>query len=356
MFAILDVTRIGVAGGSFVAGIVLGYLVYRLVSARLRRNESLTRWGGAGFVIAAVRDIAMVWFAIGGLYAAVSVLQLAPETRRSVGRGLLVLVVLSATIVAARVTSDAIKLYALRTSGVVQASSIFITVGRLVIYIVGFLILLQMLGISITPILTALGVGGLAVALALQDTLANLFAGVHLLASRKIRIGDYVKLDSSEEGYVTDINWRNTSIRQLPNNMIIVPNAKMASAIVTNFWQPQNEMSILIDVGVDYSSDLDHVEAVTKEVITEVMRTVPGGVADFDPVVRFNRFAEWSINFTAILRAQEYADQFLIKHEFVKRLRARYQAEGINIPFPVVRVLPDEEDLEEELERLGERG
>jgi small-conductance mechanosensitive channel len=256
--------------------------------------------------------------------------------------------------VAARVTSDAIKLYALRTSGVVQASSIFITIGRLVIYIIGFLILLQMLGISITPILTALGVGGLAVALALQDTLANLFAGVHLLASRKIRIGDYVKLDSGEEGYVTDINWRNTSIRQIPNNMIIVPNARMASAIVTNFYRPQNEMSLLIDVGVDYASDLDRVEAVTKEVIVDVMRTVPGGVVDFEPVVRFNKFGDWAINFTAVLRAQEYADQYLIKHEFVKRLRARFEKEGIVIPFPVVRVMPDAAQLEEELERLGE--
>ena len=351
----LDVTRAGAAGGCVLAGVVLGYLVYRLVSARLRRIESLTRWGGSDFMIAAVRDIAMVWFAMAGLYAGVAILQLTPEARHSVGRGLLVLVVLSATIVAARVASDAIKLYALRTSGVVQTSSIFITVGRLVIYIVGFLILLQMLGISITPILTALGVGGLAVALALQDTLANLFAGVHLLASRKIRIGDYVKLDSAEEGYVTDINWRNTSIRQIPNNMIIVPNAKMASAIVTNFYRPQNEMSVLVDVGVDYASDLERVEAVTKEVIEDVMRTVPGGVVDHQPVVRFNKFGEWAINFTAILRAREYADQYLIKHEFVKRLRARFQAEGIQIPFPVVRVLPEEEELEEELERLERR-
>ncbi|HEV2685806.1 MAG TPA: mechanosensitive ion channel family protein, partial [Actinomycetota bacterium] len=163
-------------------GIILGYLVYRLVSARVRRSESLTRSGGVGFTIAAVRDVAIVWFTIGGAYAAISILPLTGEARHGVGRGLLVLVILSATIIAARVVSDAVKVYALRTSGVMQASSIFITVGRLLIYIVGSLILLQTFGVSIAPILTALGVGGLAVALALQDTLANLFAGVHLLA------------------------------------------------------------------------------------------------------------------------------------------------------------------------------
>jgi small-conductance mechanosensitive channel len=349
----LDLPRSGAAAGFFVAGIVLGYLIYRVVSARVRRSETLTRSGGVGFTITAVRDVAIAWFTIGGAYAGISFLRLTPEAHRAVGRGLLVLVILSATIIGARVVSDAVKVYALRTTGVMQASSIFITVGRLIIYLVGFLILLQTFGISITPILTALGVGGLAVALALQDTLANLFAGVHLLASRKIRIGDYVALETAQEGYVVDINWRNTSIRQLSGNMTIVPNAKMASAIVTNFYRPQNELSVPVAVSVDYASDLDQVEAVTKDVIRDVMRTVPGGVPDFEPLVRFNTFGGWSIGFTAILRAREFADQYLIKHEFVKRLLARYEEEGIRVPFPLIRVSNDEQ-LDEEFRRLGD--
>ena len=192
-----------------------GHLILRIVcrSCLTQSRKSLTRSGGVGFTVAAVRDVAIAWFTLGGLYLAISFLPLSAELHHNVGRGLLVLVILSATVIAARVASDAIKVYALRTTGVMQASSIFITVGRLLIYIVGFLILLQTFGISIAPILTALGVGGLAVALALQDTLANLFAGVHLLASRKIKIGDYVALESGQEGYVVDINWRNTSIR-----------------------------------------------------------------------------------------------------------------------------------------------
>ena len=349
----LDLPRVGAAVGCFFGGMILGYLVYRLVSVRIRRSESLTRSGGVGFTVAAVRDVAIAWFTIGGAYLAISLLPLKPEARHGLGRGLLVLVIMSATIIAARVASDAIKVYALRTSGVMQASSIFITVGRLIIYIVGFLILLQTFGISIAPILTALGVGGLAVALALQDTLANLFAGVHLLASRKIRMGDYVGLETGQEGYVVDINWRNTSIRQLSGNMIIVPNAKMASAIVINFYRPQNEMSVLVPVTVDYASNLDQVEAVTKEVIADVMRTVPGGVPDYEPVIRFNTFGEWSIGFTAILRAREVADQFLIKHEFMKRLLVRYEEEGIRIPFPLVRISNDEQ-IDEEFRALGD--
>src|SRR6266567_8396435 len=135
MLANLDVTRVGAAGGSFVGGLLLGYAVYKLVSSRLRRNETLTLWGGTDFVIAAVRDVAMAWFAIGGLYGAVALLSLSPNIRRPVGKAFLALVIFSAMVVGARVTADAIRLYALRTGGVMQASSIFITVGRLIIYI-----------------------------------------------------------------------------------------------------------------------------------------------------------------------------------------------------------------------------
>jgi small-conductance mechanosensitive channel len=85
---------------------------------------------------------------------------------------------------------------------------------------------------------------------------------------------------------------------------------------------------------VSYDSDLGHVERVTIEVGREVLREVPGGVAEFQPFIRYNAFAESSIQFTVILRAREVVDQYLLRHEFIKRLHARYRAEGIEIPFP----------------------
>jgi small-conductance mechanosensitive channel len=200
---------------------------------------------------------------------------------------------------------------------------------------VGILVILQTLGISITPIITALGVGGLAVALALQDTLANLFAGIHILVSRQMRPGDYVKLASGEEGYVVDVTWRQTTIRQLPNNIIIVPNAQIASTITTNYHLPEEELSVLVQVGVDYDSDLDHVERVTIDVAREVLRDVEGGVVSFEPFIRYHTFNDSSIDFSVILRAKEFVNQYLLKHEFVKRLHKRYQDEGIVIPFPI---------------------
>jgi small-conductance mechanosensitive channel len=206
---------------------------------------------------------------------------------------------------------------------------------RILILIIGALIILQGLGISITPLITALGVGGLAVALALQPTLSNFFAGLQVIISKQVEVGDYVELDSGQRGYVTDISWRNTTIRELPNNHIVVPNAKLADAIVTNFNQPQKEMSVIVDVGVSYDSDLDRVEQVTLDVARGVLKDIEGGQEKFEPFIRYHTFGDSSINFSVYLRVHEFVNQYLVKHEFVKALHKRYNQENINIPFPI---------------------
>ena len=152
-----------------------------------------------------------------------------------------------------------------------------------------------------------------------------------------------MKLDSGEEGYVADITWRNTIIRALPNNMIIVPNSKIASTIVTNYYQPEQETAVLIQVGVSYDSDLKKVEKVTIEVGAEIMKEVEGGVPEFEPFIRYHTFDDFSINFTVILRTKEYVGNYLIKHEFIKRLHERYDKEGIVIPFPIRTVYMPED-------------
>ncbi|MCA9381083.1 mechanosensitive ion channel, partial [Candidatus Dojkabacteria bacterium] len=178
------------------------------------------------------------------------------------------------------------------------------------------------------------GVGGLAVALALQDTLTNLFAGFYIIAARKIKPGDYIELESGQEGFVEDVSWRNTTIRTLQNYIIIVPNATLANVILTNYQLPVSDLAILMNVGVSYDSDLELVEKVTVEVAKEVMVEVAGAVPEFDPFIRYNDFAASSINFTVIMRGKQYTDRYLINHEFVKRLHKRYAKEGVEFPFP----------------------
>ncbi|MBU1146722.1 MAG: mechanosensitive ion channel family protein [Candidatus Omnitrophica bacterium] len=222
------------------------------------------------------------------------------------------------------------KVDILKTSGGVVRGFV-----RIIVMALGVLILMDSFGVSITPILASLGIGSLAVALALQPTLENLFAGIQIVIDKPIKIGQFIKLDSGEEGYVEKIGWRTTWVRMLPNNVVVIPNKVLVSSKILNYYYPQTEMAVLVQVGVHYESDLKHVEKVTCEVGKDVMKTVQGGVPEFDPFIRYHTFADFSINFTVILRAKEFVDNYLIKHEFIKRLHERYAKEGINIPYPI---------------------
>ena len=211
--------------------------------------------------------------------------------------------------------------------------------------------ILNALGVSITPLLTTLGIGGLAVALALQDTLSNFFSGFYTTMAKNIRVGDFIKLESGEEGYVLDIGWRATKIKLLGNNIVLIPNNKLAQSVVRNYYLPDMELSVLVEVGVHYNSDLELVEKVTLEVAREIQQTVDGAVKNFEPLVRYNAFDSSSINFNVIMRAGEVLKSYLIKHEFIKKLHQRYKDTGIVIPYPIrainldqekSRILPDE--------------
>lgn len=314
---------------------VIGFFVEKYVLRYFHKLAERTPWEGDEIIVASLRRVILLWFILGGIASAVHNIGLSSSNILLIHKIIIVIFVLSATITLSKILTGLVDLYAKKTKGQFPSSSIFTNITKVVVYIIGFLIILQALNISITPILTALGVGGLAVALALQDTLSNLFAGIQVIASRQVKPGDYVKLDTGEEGYVVDITWRNTTIRALPNNMIIVPNARLANALITNYYMPDRELAVIVNLGVSYSSDLNKVERVTVEVAREVMKTVPGGVPEFEPFIRYHTFGDSSIDFSVIMRGKEFTDQYLIKHEFIKRLHERYKKEGIEIPFPV---------------------
>ncbi|MBI4549675.1 MAG: mechanosensitive ion channel family protein [Candidatus Omnitrophica bacterium] len=246
------------------------------------------------------------------------------------------------------------KEYATRFEIMKTSGGIIRGIVRAVVIGLGFLILLDTFGLSITPIVASLGIGSLAVALALQPTLENVFAGIQLVTDRMVQIGHFVKLDSGEEGYVDRIGWRSTWVRMLPNYMVIVPNKVLVNSKVLNYHYPDREIAVLVQVGVSYDSDLSKVETVTIEVAQEVMKTVPGAVAEFAPFIRYHTFNESSIDFTVIMRAKEFTDQYLIKHEFIRRLHVRYKKEGIVIPFPL-RTLELARGTVEELSKLALR-
>lgn len=326
--------RAGVVAIAWLCGGALaGFCLSRALRTRLRRGAAGPETAG-DVAVDAFGELTLVWLALGGAYAASVALPLRSGTAHAVETTLLIGVILWATVVAGHVVRDIGKLYVFRTGGPIPAGSILVNAVRIGVFVIGMLILLQTLGISIAPLLTALGVGGLAVALALKDSMANMFAGIHILASRQLRIGDFVRLDSGQEGYVTDINWRTTSIRQLPNTMVVVPNARLAESILVNYYQPEQEMSVLIDLAVTYESDLEAVERLTIDVARAALREVEGAVPEFEPFIRFHTFGDSSVEFTVVLRVREFTNQFLLRHEFLKRIQRRYAREGIETPSP----------------------
>jgi small-conductance mechanosensitive channel len=334
--AALDWQTLAVPGGVLAGVFVAGWFVRRLLFRALRAWAARTRTQLDDLVIEAFYGPFLLWVLILGLHLTAQSSELPARVSGIVSKGLLVLWIASFTLVAARLSGTLIRHYGNSISSALPVTSITQNLASLVVFTIGLLILLNTLGISITPILTALGVGGLAVALALQDTLSNLFAGFYISLQGQVRTGDYVKLDSGEEGYVTDISWRSTALRALANNMIVVPNAKLAQTIVTNYNLPERRMSLLIPVSVSYDCDPELVERVLVEEATLGAAEIPGLLAEPAPFVRFiPGFGDSSLNFTLICQVGEFVDQYLAQHELRKRIFRRFRKEGIEIPFPI---------------------
>jgi small-conductance mechanosensitive channel len=319
-------------------GWLAGVVLERILVGRLRRLAQRTEWEGDDILLDAFHGLTKWMGALVGLHASSFGGVFSASAVAWLQKGTISAAIFVATVFSARVAVGFVRLYTRSVEGVMPSTSIFHSLTKVVVYSLGVLIALQSVGISIAPILTALGVGGLATALALQPTLANLFSGIQILASRTINPGDFVRLDSGEEGHVVDINWRTTTIRSLPNSLILVPNSRLANAVVTNHHYPDREIAVGVTGSVAYGSDLDKVERLAAAVGEEVQDSVSGAVEGFRPVARFTGFGESGIGFSVGLRAREYTDQFLLKHEFLKRLEARFRAEGIEMPYPHVVV------------------
>jgi small-conductance mechanosensitive channel len=335
------------------AAILLGLWARKLIFRRLTRWAQKTKTDWDDVLVASVRTPFLIWCAMIGIYLALRLSPLPEKIVVLAGKALLILSVISLVMAAWKASTTVIQRLSRISTDAVPLTSLTQNVVRILLTAIGALVILNSLGISVTPMLATLGVGGLAVALALQDTLSNLFAGFHLIASHQIRTGDYIRLESGGEGFVTDISWRITKIRMLSNNIVQIPNAKLAQSVLVNYSMPEKDLSVLVEAGVHYDSNLKRVETVVCDVAAETLRTVSGGIQDFEPFIRYHTFGESGILFTVILRAKEFTDQYLVKHEFIKRLHERFRKEGIVIPYPIRIVQFDRSGLT--TEKMTER-
>ncbi|MFQ6105088.1 MAG: mechanosensitive ion channel family protein [Candidatus Glassbacteria bacterium] len=313
----------------------IGVFIRSRVWNRLHGLAEKTSWNWDDPIVNNLKKPVVTWFLLAGAYGVKLMWEpfLPPTFSSIIGNVIFIFLGISVLFFIAKTVTDLIGLYGDRVA--LPGTGLTQTLVKTLILIIGGLIILSSLGVSITPLLTTLGVGGLAVALALQDTLSNLFSGFYITMARNIRQGDFIRLESGEEGYVVDIGWRASVIRMLPNNVVIIPNSKLANSIITNYYLPEKEMSVLVQVGVHYDSDLEHVERVTIETARECQKSVDGAIPTHEPFIRYHTFDSSSINFSVILRTGEFTGNYLLKHEFIKRLQARYREEGIVIPFPI---------------------
>ena len=316
-------------------GLLSGLIGEKAIFKKLRKLVTEQQIPGGEIIFQALHRMTFLWFSLAGFFGAIvySSLNINDDVKSLLQKTITVIFLYSVTLVLARLTAGFVNLFIQRTEGV--PASLISNLAKIAVLILGTLALLQTVGVEITPIVTTLGVGGLAVGLALQDTLTNLFSGFYLIISQQVRTGDYVKLDDGYEGYVTDITWRNTTIREIKNNIIIVPNSRLGSAIFTNYHLPVKAITLTMDVGVGYDSDLERVERVTIEVAKQVMEEIAPELMEIEPFIRFHTFNDFSIDFKLSMRVKEYFDQRMAKHLFIKKLHKRYQQEGIQIPFPI---------------------
>tara|TARA_Y100001936_G_scaffold252772_1_gene314025 strand:+ start:179 stop:1288 length:1110 start_codon:yes stop_codon:yes gene_type:complete len=207
------------------------------------------------------------------------------------------------------------------------------------IYLIGGLIILDMLGISISPLLGGLGITGLAVALALQPTLSNFFSGAYVLSEGMISVGDYIELQGGPAGYVVDIGWRSTRIRTWLNNYVLIPNSKMSDTILTNYSGPDPRINTIVTCGVSYDCNLEEVNRIALEVAENVVEGSDFAVKTEKPWFGYENFNDSNVDFWIYVQAKDRIGSFMLTSDLIKKLHQRFIDEGIEINYPIRKII-----------------
>lgn len=275
-------------------------------------------------------------------YGAVNSLQILgiqPELMSLLLQAYSLIVVVLATWIGYRVWRDVVIRYATRRSARARkdlgkrALPSLDKLGGLVIVIVGFIIALQSLGFNITVLLAGLGVLGIVIAFAAQDTLSNLFAGLHLMADKPFQIGDLIEMESGLITEVVDIGLRSTKLySRRDNNLLIVPNNEIANKPVVNYLRPDFRYRMHVKIGVAYGSDLAKVERVLREIALAHPEVLED--EEHKPEFWVDEFADSSINCRLIAWIRDARNHWRVRSDLNKEIDRRFREEGVQIPFP----------------------
>jgi len=340
------VYQIALAGGIAIVWITAGFIVRYILKNVLSKYALKTKTHIDDIVFNSIRLPIVVWFTLSGIGTILVAIELPQNFVSIIQLGISVILTFSIAYFVAELLAGLVRSYGDKLGiHAMRMTSIGGYVVKSLVMAVGLIYVLTVLEVEVGPLVASLGIGAIAVALALQPTLQNVFAGMYLLADKPVRVGDYVKLDSGESGYVQDVGWRSTKIKMLPNNMIIIPNERLAGTIITNFHMPEEKMSVLIDIGTSYDDDPYKVEEVVIDEAVKASYEIDGmlNAEEARPFLRFYGFKDSSLGYTLIIRVREFVDQYYVGHEMRKRLFRRFKKEGITIPFPIRTITPSKD-------------
>jgi small-conductance mechanosensitive channel len=279
---------------------------------------------------------------IAGLYLGLESLPLPARFEHIGSKLILALVILVMIYFPAQVIALALRRAGQKDPHMLRVTQPAAFVVRMLFALLGTIIFLENMNVTLTGVWTTLGVGSVAVALALQETLSNFFSGLYLIADRPVSPNDYIKLDTNQEGYVLRIGWRSTILRTLGNNYVVIPNSILAKSTITNYSAPETRMSCSLPVSVVYGTDYHQVEKVLLEAAREAIHDgLEGLLAQPAPSVSFAGFGEYSLNFSLGMQVRQFTDQSPVQSELRKRIVKKFQEAGISMPFPTRTLILD---------------
>ena len=322
-----------------IISLLLGFVLNRVLHHWARKFRN----GRGGLFFSLLESLPIPLMVLSGLYVGLESLALPSQYERIGSKLILALVLLVMTYFPAKVLILGLRRVSQKDPALERVTQPATFVIRTVFAVLAIIIFLENLGVSLTAIWTTLGVGSVAVALALQETLSNFFSGLYLLADRPVSPGDYIKLDSNQEGYVLRIGWRSTTLRALGNNYVVIPNSTLAKAVITNYSVPQSRMGYTLPVSVAYGTDPSRVEKALLAAAQEAIQDgLEGLLSDPAPSVRFiPGFGESSLDFSLNVQLRRFEDQYAVQSELRKRIVKRFHEEGIEMPFPTRTLVLD---------------
>jgi len=322
--------------------VILSYLILKFIVNRLTgRKKSYSE-----FIMKKLAKPVFLFVFFIGLYSSIKNLSVFNNYEMEIGGNIfnaidgfffIIIVLISAFLFSRIITVMMIGLVKVKKD-IQRAPGLIHKLISFIIYIIAIFVILGYFKLDITPMIAGVGLGALAIGLALQSTLSNFFAGVHLLSDKPINVGDFIELDEKTTGTVEDIGWRSTRIRMLTDNLLIIPNAKLSESNIINYSMPKQDLSIWVPCGVAYESDLKKVEKITLDIAKKIQKNTEGAVKDFEPLLRYREFGDSNINFITILRVEKPMYRYSVRNEFIKELKERYDKEKVEISWPIRKI------------------